>query len=125
MFALVWTIPGTIKSSFKTRRELALENLVLRHQVGVLTRTAGDSASSPRLVGPLPVGGSLPSLEGVARRPGDRPTRGTGRVSRYMVRSRKPSSPTWRAFLENHVKDLVALDFCKSRHDSVQGLRPN
>ena len=32
-------------------------------------------------------------------------------VSRYMVRTRKPSSPTWRAFLENHVRDLVALDF--------------
>ncbi len=28
-----------------------------------------------------------------------------------MVRSRKPSSPTWRAFLENHVKDLVSVDF--------------
>jgi hypothetical protein len=28
-----------------------------------------------------------------------------------MVRNRKPSSPTWRAFLENHVKGLVALDF--------------
>jgi transposase InsO family protein len=28
-----------------------------------------------------------------------------------MVRSRKPSSPTWRAFLENHAKDLVSVDF--------------
>jgi transposase InsO family protein len=32
-------------------------------------------------------------------------------VEKYMVRSRKPSSPTWRAFLENHVKDLVSVDF--------------
>jgi hypothetical protein len=47
VYALVWTILGTIKSSFKARRELALENLTLRHQVGVLTRTAGDRR--PRL----------------------------------------------------------------------------
>lgn len=32
-------------------------------------------------------------------------------VEKYMVRSRKPSSPTWRAFLENHVNDLVSVDF--------------
>lgn len=32
-------------------------------------------------------------------------------VEKYMVRSRKPQSPTWRAFLENHVKDLVSVDF--------------
>ena len=28
-----------------------------------------------------------------------------------MVRERKPPSATWRAFLDNHVKDLVAIDF--------------
>jgi transposase InsO family protein len=32
-------------------------------------------------------------------------------VEKYMVRSRRPPSPTWRAFLENHVKDLVSVDF--------------
>ena len=32
-------------------------------------------------------------------------------VARYMVRERKPTSPSWRAFLDNHVKDLVAIDF--------------
>ena len=32
-------------------------------------------------------------------------------VEKYMLRPRKPPSPTWRAFLENHVKDLVATDF--------------
>ena len=32
-------------------------------------------------------------------------------VAKYMARRRKPPSPTWRAFLENHLKDLVALDF--------------
>jgi putative transposase len=32
-------------------------------------------------------------------------------VAKYMVRHRKPASPTWRSFLDNHVKDLVAVDF--------------
>ena len=32
-------------------------------------------------------------------------------VRKCMLRRRKPPSPTWRAFLSNHVEDLVAIDF--------------
>ena len=32
-------------------------------------------------------------------------------VAKYMVRQRKPASQTWRTFLENHVKQLVATNF--------------
>jgi len=32
-------------------------------------------------------------------------------VARYMVRYRQPSSQTWRTFLDNHVPDLVGIDF--------------
>src|SRR2546428_4736709 len=32
-------------------------------------------------------------------------------VSKYMVRSQRPPSQAWRAFLTNHAKDLIALDF--------------
>ena len=32
-------------------------------------------------------------------------------VGKYMVRHRKPPSQRWRTFLENHVKDLVSVDF--------------
>jgi transposase InsO family protein len=32
-------------------------------------------------------------------------------VSKYMVRYRKPPSQTWRTFLENHVSQLVSVDF--------------
>ncbi len=32
-------------------------------------------------------------------------------VTKYMVRLRKPPSQTWRTFLQNHAKDLVASDF--------------
>jgi putative transposase len=32
-------------------------------------------------------------------------------VSKYMVRRRRPPSQTWRAFLENHMKSMVSVDF--------------
>jgi len=32
-------------------------------------------------------------------------------VAKYMVRSRKPPSQTWRTFLDNHVPDIAACDF--------------
>jgi len=32
-------------------------------------------------------------------------------VEKYRVRPRRPASPSWRAFLKNHMRELVALDF--------------
>jgi putative transposase len=32
-------------------------------------------------------------------------------VAKYMARPRKPPSQTWRTFLNNHVRDLVSVDF--------------
>jgi hypothetical protein len=32
-------------------------------------------------------------------------------VSKYMVRGRKPPSQTWRTFLENHLSQIVSVDF--------------
>lgn len=32
-------------------------------------------------------------------------------VSKYMIRHRKPPSQAWRTFLENHLSDIVAIDF--------------
>jgi hypothetical protein len=32
-------------------------------------------------------------------------------VSKYMLRPRRPPSQAWRAFLKNHARDLIALDF--------------
>jgi transposase InsO family protein len=32
-------------------------------------------------------------------------------VAKYMIRHPKPPSPSWRAFLDNHLKDLVSIDF--------------
>ena len=32
-------------------------------------------------------------------------------VAKYMVRPRRPRSQTWRTFLDNHVKNMVSIDF--------------
>jgi hypothetical protein len=32
-------------------------------------------------------------------------------VGKYLVRSRRPPSQTWRTFLENHLKLVVSVDF--------------
>ena len=32
-------------------------------------------------------------------------------VSKYMVRHRRPPSQTWRTFLDNHLGNLVSVDF--------------
>jgi hypothetical protein len=32
-------------------------------------------------------------------------------VAKYMIRHRKPPSQAWRTFLDNHLKDLVSVDF--------------
>src|SRR5271166_6416542 len=32
-------------------------------------------------------------------------------VSKYMLRSHKPPSQTWRTFLENHLTQMVSIDF--------------
>ena len=34
-----------------------------------------------------------------------------GTVAKYMIRTRKPPSQTWRTFLDNHVPDIAACDF--------------
>jgi transposase InsO family protein len=57
---------------------------------------ANPTWGSPRIVGEL-------------RKVGIGVTKST--VETYRIRPPKPPSPTWKAFLNNHVKDLVYLDF--------------
>jgi putative transposase len=59
------------------------------------------SVANPRWGSPR-IGGELRKL-GIAVA---KPT-----VEKYRVRPRRPASPCWRAFLKNHVSELVALDF--------------
>ena len=51
----------------------------------------------------------LPRVVGELRKLGIDVAKST--VEKYRVRSRKPPSPSWKAFLNNHVRDLVSIDF--------------
>ena len=42
MFNLILVLSGAGRSLFRTTGDLALENLALRHQIGVLRRALGD-----------------------------------------------------------------------------------
>lgn len=183
VWALLRSILGVTRSSFKTRRELALENLALRQQIGVLTRTLGPrrlrlgrwdrvlwvalSRGWSEWRGALAIVQPATVIrwhrDGFRRfwtrksrvrrvgRPGlDREivklirnmsqanvTWGAPRISnelaklgielavstvaKYMLRRRKPSSPTWRVFLDNHLTDMVALDFFVVPNRHLQG----
>ena len=50
-----------------------------------------------------------PRIRGELRKLGIKVAKST--VEAYMEKRRKPSSPTWRTFLESHVEDLVSIDF--------------
>jgi transposase InsO family protein len=56
------------------------------------------------------VGWGLPRIVGELHMLGIDVAKST--VEKYRVRSRQPSSPTRKAFLNNHVRDLVSIDFC-------------
>jgi putative transposase len=163
---------GALSSLFKTSVELRLENLALRHQLGVLRRSApkrlklrpadrilwvwlrrvwADWKSALLIVKPEtviawhrkgfrlywtwkvrrgkpgrpavppevrdlirmmsrnnPMWGA-PRIHGELLKLGIEITEPT--VAKYMLRTRKPPSQTWRTFLENHVKSMVSVDF--------------
>ncbi|MCK4303718.1 MAG: integrase core domain-containing protein [Candidatus Eisenbacteria sp.] len=162
---------GSIMAVFRSRASLQMENLALRHQLGVLKRTcprprirardrilwsllsriwsswreslvivqpatviawrrrrfreywtrlsrAGKPGrpAVPREVRDLirrmsvanPLWGA-PHIVGELRKIGIDLAKST--VEKYMGRRRKPPSLTWRAFLNNHVRDIVAIDF--------------
>ncbi len=163
---------AAFSSALKSRASLQLENIALRHQLGVLQRSAKrrpqlnladrflwvwlsrvwkDWRSSLLIVKPETVvawhrkafrvfwtwkirrgktgrpsaprevrdlirrmsrensGWGAPRIHGELLKLGF--NIGETSVSKYLVRSRRPPSQTWRTFLDNHVKDLVSVDF--------------
>src|SRR3989442_7500585 len=171
MLGVLIALVAAALSFFKTRAALQLENLALRHQLGVLHRSVKKPKLTPRdrllwvwlcgvwadwrcaliVVKPETViawhreGFRLfwtwKDRHGQPERPSvlndvrdlirlmsrANSTWGAPRihcellklgidigetsVNKYMVRHRKPPSQTWRTFLENHVKNLVSVDF--------------
>jgi putative transposase len=55
-----------------------------------------------------PLWGS-PRIHGELQKPGIEISQAT--VSKYLARRRTPPSQTWRTFLDNHIRGLVAVDF--------------
>ena len=171
MLIFLMTLLAALRAIFRSRAALELENLALRHQIGVLQRsttkrpklTAGDRMlwvflsriwrdwrsalamvqpetvvawhrTGFRLFWTWKVRRGQPGRPLISREVRDlirtmcRENTGWGAprihgellklgidisetsVSKYMVRSRKPPSQTWRAYLENHVQ-LVSIDF--------------
>ena len=172
MLIFLTTLLAALRAIFRSRAALELENLALRHQIGMLQRsatkrpkwTAGDRLlwiglsriwrdwrSALAIVRPETVlawhragfrrswtwkvrrgqrGRPLISREVrdlIRRICRENPLWGAPRihgellklgvdisetsVSKYMVRSRKPPSQTWRTFLENHLTQMVSIDF--------------
>jgi putative transposase len=172
MLISLTTLFATLSAIFNSRAALQLENLALRHQIGVLQRSArkrpkltsvdrllwvwlsriwGDWRPALAIVEPETVvawhraGFRLYWTWKVRRGQPGRPiilrevrdlirkmcrenpcwgaprihgellklgiNIGESSVSKYMVRSRKPPSQTWRTFLENHAQQLVSIDF--------------
>jgi putative transposase len=172
MLLFLTTLFATLSSVFRSRAALQLENLALRHQIGVLQRSARKRltltpvdrilwvwlsrawsgwCSALAMVQPETVlawhragfrlfwtwkvrrgqpgrpviprevrdlirrmcrenpGWGAPRIHGELLKLGI--DIGETSVSKYMVRCRKPPSQTWRTFLENHLTQLVSIDF--------------
>jgi transposase InsO family protein len=85
--------PGKLSKQGRPGRPLVSK------EIKALTRkmsAANTGWGSPRIVGEL-------------RKLGIDVAKST--VEKYRVRAKKPPSPTWKAFLKNHVRDLVSIDF--------------
>jgi hypothetical protein len=172
MLILLSAFLSTLCSMFRSRAVLGLENIALRHQIGVLKRSAAkrpkltradrlfwvllsqvwcDWRSALDIFKPATaiawhrkgfrlfwtwkirngqVGRPAVSCEVrdlIRRMSRENPLWGAPHihgellkvgieisetsVAKYMVRGRKPPSQTWRTFLNNHVKNLVSVDF--------------
>src|SRR5271166_1725680 len=76
-------------------------------------KTSQVNPSGPRFVSCCPACGPT----GARRWPWFNPRRSFAwhragfRLSKYMVRCHKPPSQTWRTFLENHLTQMVSIDF--------------
>lgn len=55
------------------------------------------------------IGWGAPRIHGELRMLGIQVSEST--VAKYIIRHRKPPSQTWRTFLDNHLSDLVSVDF--------------
>src|SRR6266699_1800959 len=101
MLIFLTTLLASLASIFRSRASLGLENLALRHQIGVLHSSPGKrpklTASELRdLIRKMcreNPGWGAPRIHGELLKLGI--DIGESSVSKYMVRCRKPPSQTW------------------------------
>jgi len=94
MFDVISVLLGALATTLKTRQQLFFENFALRHQIQVLNRKTKrpNLRATDRLLWVV-----LSRLcESTLRK--------------YRPKTRR-SNQTWKTFLRNHTKDLVAVDF--------------
>jgi putative transposase len=101
MLSVLISFLQTARLSLRSRAVLQLEILALRHQLHVLQRSRParlrlTHAGAPRIHGELLKLGFDVSQAGVAK---------------YLVRSPRPPSQSWRTFMTNHVHQIMAADF--------------
>ena len=77
MLIFLTTLLGTLSSMFRSRAVLELEDLALRHQIGVLQRSARKTLQVDPS-GPPVLGLAVPSLARLAFGSGDRQARNGG-----------------------------------------------
>jgi putative transposase len=106
--ALVFVQPATVLAWQRTRFRAHWTRLSRAGRPGrpTLSQEVRDlirelSAANPRW--------GSPRILGELRKLGSPVAKST--VEKYRVRPRRPASPSWRAFLKNHMRELVALDF--------------
>ena len=135
MLKWLQVIVGTLRSSVRSRRELALENLALRQQLASLkyrrprlwhrqgfryywrwkSRGRGRpkiDAETRQLIRKMCRANRLwgaPRIHGELLKLGIEVSEAT--VSKYIVRHLGPPSQSWQTFLQNHSKELISLDF--------------
>jgi len=125
MADLFMSLLGALRSTFRTRAELTLENLALRQQLANLRRTS----ARPRLRRTPVQNDVSPEVKALIRQMAEaNVTWGAPRihgellklgidisersVSRFLPpKLRKPPSQTWRTFIDNHLGSMASIDF--------------
>ena len=134
MIPTLQALAAVVQSLFRSRLAMQAEILALRHQLSVYQRTCARPRLKPAdrmLWARLSRAWSgwrdalvfvKPETVIAWRRRkfreywtrlsrSGKPGRPSIPVAKYMIRRRKPPSVTWRAFLKNHIANIVATDF--------------
>ena len=102
-----------VSSSVRSRLSLQAENAALRHQLSVYRKSGQRPRIRPadRLLWSVMsrLWSGSPKIVAELAKLGIEVAKST--VEKYRPRRDRPPSPTWRTFLDQHLRDLVSIDF--------------